>query len=1082
MQSKGFWSFLSSCRWGLALAAVSIPIVEGQDVTLTFDAPMHALLNARAWDQPQEQWTKKDDEFAFDAVHRFLLVRFPGSAGAIHRRLSEGYVLKKAELRLTWQKQEFRRVEGYSWRGYAVEKQDPPSWHASVHLLRRPWMADGEIGPTWNAYVNGGGYWHQGGARDPELDRYGDPLATEELSEAHPEARFDVTAAFTAADFGGDSSTRLRRAEDHGFLVRKTELANPELGEKGLCTGPARIWTATPTLTVTLAPRPEGVRPVPALPAAIDVQALATRLHAQPDGVPTTRVPERLAERAAELRESRRGDMPDWMWQRVTEVRDIPPHWGIDHGYDWYTHMVRAFDSGDPERYIAEIDRVLKMPPGWFAGHQHIEFILPLIEYGDLLPDVVRYHLAKGFEARWQRPLRPDKVFGHGKVLGMGTLNHMSNVRPKLLLGAQATGDEELERMAAQGLALLFRKMIFDDGFSQELGDSYYRGITLGPLQAAVKYAQDPLIRLKTELAVEKLLFEDICTYHPGLHRRVSRISRRMGANFPQSLLLDQDVAEAALHTMSRRGVLLHLDAPGLPPRIHDMDVFNFHATPPYRVAQVAPWGRPWETNGIDDKSLPFRAVFRTRCMRRTQEPIHATTYMGKHYALASVEAYTAGTVPAIATWKRCGEDADHLDDLSVLVIQGRVNEEAPSPNELTPFANLQHDRTLLHAMRPLERPFLLGKESIFDSVQKNGLTSIKSQASVFSFGPEDEREVWVNDRRVETFPARARHGDIITIREGVSYIGLLPLPATDLGRTDEVVIRRESSLLAIDSYLLRTEEPLPDTDATASLLRDATASWVVRMGDVADSGSFEQFRTELAAAQVTHRWDPEQRVLHLAFRSGTELLEAGVRTTFEREKLWHQQLNPSLVFAYRRANGEWPWLDEGIDFDSPLGQLGTAAQLGKGGATLRSAAGQKAFLRIDPVASIYEAVNPFIDPQPFELRTPQGVTLRSDGPFGLGRIVVQPATNGIWIDHRLPPQSGDPAEVWVQSNHPQFIPEGVDVATAGERAAKSLLATGLGGEPTVILNGTSLPGPFARETHDGTTWLRIPLQAPPTR
>ena len=38
-------------------------------------------------------------------------------------------------------------------------------------------------------------------------------------------------------------------------------------------------------------------------------------------------------------------------------------------------------------------------------------------------------------------------------------------------------------------------------------------------------------------------------------------------------------------------------------------------------------------------------------------------------------------------------------------------------------------------------------------------------------------------------FPVSLKAGQVITIKDGVSYIGIIPLPATDLGRTDEVVI-----------------------------------------------------------------------------------------------------------------------------------------------------------------------------------------------------------------------------------------------------------------------------------------------------
>jgi len=658
----------------------------------------------------------------------------------------------------------------------------------------------------------------------------------------------------------------------------------------------------------------------------------------------------------------------------------------------------------------------------------------------------------------------------------MGTLNHMANVRPKSLLGAEITGDTDLALMAEQGLALLYRQMIFSDGFSQELGDSYYRGITLGPLQAAARYSADPFMRLQASLAVEKLLFEDIATYHPGLHRRVSRISRRMGTPFQQSLLLDQDVAEAALHMLSKNGVLIETDAPGTPPETHGLQVYNFHASPPARIALVAPWGRDWECHNIEEKPLPFRAVFSSYVMNRVSEPIHALTYMGQNYALASEEAYTSATVPLFATWRRQDREVRRLEDLGVMVIQGRVNEEPAGPLELTPFGILQHDNKLIYAMKPLERKFLLGPESIFESVKKEGLRSLKCQVSLFAYGPEAEREVWVSGNRVTTFPARAKQGDVITIREGVTYLGLIPLPATNLGRRDEVVIRQEPPLLALESYLLQSEEPLADNDTTAQTLAEARAGWVVEFGDVSEYPDFAAFREHMRGTRITAEWQGDERVWRLAYVSGKDTLEMGFRTTFAREVLWHQQLNPSRVFAYQRVNGAWPWPPRGLDLDNPLGQMGRAARLEKGGAVLEKAEGQMALLRVEPVTGTYEAMNPFPDPLPMELRTPEGMVVRGEGPLGCGRITVRPREGKMWVDYQLPRTIGALGEERLQSQSPGFYPAGVDIREARRRSARAVLVCGLSEAPTVVLNGAPLTEPLARFEVGGRTWWRVPI------
>ena len=1042
---------------------------------LRFDEPLTAVINARAWDQTHHQWHRgKPGELYFDAVHRFLLLRFPESAVRIHRRLQEGYEIESVTLVLNYDKHEFRRAAGYAWRGYAYEDKEPPEWRAQAWLLRRPWTDDPEIGPTWNAYIRGAGYWRRGGGWGLR-DRFQPALAEAPLHQKSPEARIDVTAAFTEDRFGTGTGERLRNAERHGFLLRRAAISHYRYGDRGLSTGIARLWVKEPTLVVTLRRAGEGADPGE-LPPAEEVRALAERLRADGgDGVPTTWIPENLDDLAAAWRERRRGDMPDWMWQRVQEVWDVPPHYGIDHGYDWFTYMMKALDSGDRERYERMIQKVLSQPPGWFLGHQHIEHVLPLILCPKMLPEVVRYHLSMSFQARWRRPLAPDKVFSHGKVTGMGTLNHMAQARPKALLGAEVNGLPWLARKAGYGLSLLNRQMIYSDGFSQEMGDSYYRGITLAPLQAAAKYAENPLMRLMADLMVEKLLFEDISTYHPGLRHRVSRIARRAGDLY--RYVLGQDVPEAALHTLSRKGTLIHLEEPGPKPEVHGMRTFDLHATPPVRAALMAPWGDPWEANAIDKKPLPFRTVFSTRVMGRVQEPIHAITYMGQNYAMGSEEAYTSAAVPFFAAWRRRAEPVDHVEDFGVMFLRGRLNEQPLTWLDKTPFGMLQHDNKLIWAIKTQERRFVAEGHGNLPEGIEEGISSFKARVALMAYGPETEREVHVNGSKVTEFPTTARQGDLITIREGVSYIGLIPLPATDMGRDREVVIRSEHPELTLDSYVMDREEPVPvDDDATWKKLQNATAGWIVEFGDEAEHGSFGAFQTHMENSRIERRWDPEKKILHLAYESGGDVLEMGFRTTFERRALWHDQLNPSEVFAYRRVNGQWPWLEEGIALDNPLGQMGTAPVLRKGGATLRTLGGQMALLRVEPISGTYVGINPFIDPTPFELSTPGGITVCSDGPLGMGRVLVRPEENLLEVDYALPPPAGSPGIEELQEKQPHRFRPDVDVSKVRAQSARALRVSGFDEPPRVVLNGEELPGPFPRHRINGVSCIRVQI------
>ncbi len=1044
-----------------------------ETVILRFDVPMTAKINARAWDDTQHQWHKGTaDERYFDAIHRFLLVRFPGSAEAIYAKLAAGYTLESARLALTWHKQEWERVEGYADRQWSlVRAGTPPAhWHGRVYALRRPWTDDPKIGPTWNAYINGAGYWRLGGARDAATDRVEPPLGKVGLWKEQPTGMLDVMRTLTAAEFGTTLPERLRALESRGFLIIKDELSNPEYDSYALSTGAARVWIEAPVLTVTLR-KVDAAAPLTPLPPAVDVAALAEKLRAAGgDGAPTTTVPADLAARTEALLATRRAQMPDWMWARVEEVKRIP----AGPGYDpWFQRMVHQLDSGDPKQYVAAVQDILSRPPGWSMGHQRIEFSLPLYLYGSLLPEVVHYHLRQDYLAALPRPLNPYKLWA---ITSMGTLNHMAQARSMWLIGAQPVEETGIIEAAHYGLSLLNRQMIYDAGFTSEHGDSYYRGISMAPLQAVAKFGDDPLIRLQASLMVERMLFEDIATYHPGLRRRVSRISRR-GEGLPQ-FVLKQSMPDAALHTLSRDGVLIHRDVPGEKPTVHGHPVFDMSNTPPARVALMAPWGREWEANNIDKKPLPFRHVAAGNIFGWLDEHVHIMTYMGKNYALGTEELPTYSMVPAYAAWRREARPVGRLEDYGIMIPQGRLNEQPMSEMDKTPFGILQHDNKFIWVVKTPERKFVTEGHGNLPKGVKDGLTSFKAQITLVAYGPDAARDVYVNGTRVTAFPATARQGDRITIREGVSYIGLIPLPATDMGRKVEVRLRSEYPFFILESYVMDRDQPVLGTDdATWAKLADATAGWAVEFRDAAEYKSFAAFQQHIARARASVRRDGGARVLHAAYASGKDSLEMGFRTDWARDKdLWHDQQKPSQVFAYQRVNGKYPWLEKGIVLDNPLARMGTAAVLEKAGARLTTHEGQMAFLRVDPIGGVYEGVNPFVEPTPFNLRTPERAEVRADGDLGMARVTVQPKTRTLWVDYAVPPAGGNPGMVKLWQEQPRFFRKDVDIRTVSEHSARALLVRGLGNTPTVYLNGEALAGPFAPVRVDGATYLRIPI------
>jgi len=393
-----------------ALAAcLEVFAADAVDAMLAFDNEMASIIYARCWDETQQQWLdarEAESPLFFDAVHRFLLLRYPGCADAIRTMLADGHEIVSAKLSLTFEKQEWMRARmDYHHRSWPLKGKPVDQWHGQVWALRRPWTSDAELGPTWNAHINGSGYWASGGAWDSDMDRSKAPLGQTLLSKEHPSGEVDVTAALVSPEFGSGPGARVRNLESCGFLVQKAELCGPQHGEWALSTGNARIWVSDPRLIVTFKrspPRRITLRP------PVDVPTLAGELRRNGrGGNPTTVIPDSLEELVQGVLD-RRPAMPEWMEQRVLEVRRLQTLTGLrgDLGFT----MADDLESGDMQRYMHVVNELLRYPPGYFRGHSHLDFMLPLQMYDAMLPDVVRYHLLKYFEARWLPPYSKEEL------------------------------------------------------------------------------------------------------------------------------------------------------------------------------------------------------------------------------------------------------------------------------------------------------------------------------------------------------------------------------------------------------------------------------------------------------------------------------------------------------------------------------------------------------------------------------------------------------------------------------------------------------------------------------------------------
>jgi hypothetical protein len=152
-----------------ALAFLSQPwlvcSLDAQDkpvIVHTFEQAQTAGMDGREWDK------SFPGAMTVDAVHRTVLLRFPSTAEAIKARLDAGLSIEKVELVLDFDGTEILPSgDNISQMGQQQWRENPPQWHVVAWAMRRPWIADKERGPTFNAYLNGAGYWGKYGATRP---------------------------------------------------------------------------------------------------------------------------------------------------------------------------------------------------------------------------------------------------------------------------------------------------------------------------------------------------------------------------------------------------------------------------------------------------------------------------------------------------------------------------------------------------------------------------------------------------------------------------------------------------------------------------------------------------------------------------------------------------------------------------------------------------------------------------------------------------------------------------------------------------------------------------------------------------
>ena len=658
--------------------------------------------------------------------------------------------------------------------------------------------------------------------------------------------------------------------------------------------------------------------------------------------------------------------------------------------------------------------------------------------------------------------------FGTDTILSPATQNFNHTAAMGALLGGNIIGSEYAMADGRHGLEHFpLRLWAMLDGSTQEMLDHYYFSITLSAQKMLADFGPTALDRLMGRIMLDRSMELLATAYHPGLRQFINASGR---ARLP-GVLVEQDGIYGALHTLSKQGAVNYLNEP-FGATVHGMPVWGYDF-PPGRVAiqsLQSKWASDWVTNVIDHKVFPFEETSTETTRGAFNPPLWRRMYLGRHYGLASQDI-KGGTMDVMAQWNHKAEPATAMEDVGTLTLRYAINEPdmATTQGGTMPYAGgvvtFQHKNRAIVFTKPRTE-----KERIMALAGNNGLRSLSTVIALWNFRRNANWELFVDGRNISKFPVSIKAGQVITIKDGVSYIGIIPLPATDLGRTDEVVIgfggggRSEPNgaaikpALTITSYNFQKVAPVAFDQLDWPTINTATyGGFIIELGDVTEYGDFTAFSRRMQANTLATNWEPRRKLLNVAYRSGQDLMEAGFTTDFAQSEVHYAVLpgQHTKALPYRRINGAWPYLPPGIDRDTTLSQQGTTGRLEKNGAVLITERGRKSYLQTDPSSGTYTGYNPLPDPTDWSLSVPGGVTVRANGKVSLLRVAVQPNENRLSIDYAAKPDQN------------------------GSGMATSMLALGFAGSPIVFRDGKPLPQPLRTTEVDGKTGYIVPLGMP---
>ena len=791
--------------------------------------------------------------------------------------------------------------------------------------------------------------------------------------------------------------------------------------EWGTATGPRALLFGAPQLVVSLS---AGSSPAITLPPAADVRALAKQLAGGKGGAPTAVFPtaEQFAAWSARLGRVRPKDMDDATWKRLQDLwaLDEKPH-GFPATYDEYAKWVDTMLSWAPRRWAgfdaAEVGgigiRDREALPAPLVEHLRLywwAWLMPDREIGDLVQGYIGgKEAAASYEKT--RDWRGNFSVYRTYCRAMGTMNFNHWASAGTLFGGALL---ESPRLIAEGEAGLrdwpLRQWTWFDGTSQETVDHYYLSHSLATQLPFASFSPTVEQRLMGQAILAKSVGELCSTYHPGL-RRFTSSSGRTGVAYP---LYIQDGVSAIMHTIMPGGALTDLGrktiGDGMPTIGHD-----FSPALAASLALDAPWAPSWYGAMVTAKPVPYQSTAAYKMWGGYSEtPLWKRSFQGRHYGVGSIDIAGSETVPFLVHWRRSDQEVTSSEDLAMLTGRFGVNRtelldsiwhnsKNRNPNGIVgnqggPLHSIQHRNRLIVLSSP-------SKGLNNERGEPKEITSIQTTLGLMTL--HKGWELLLDGKPVSP-PVMARAGQRLVIHDGVAYVGIIPLPGTDLGRDVEVEVVADgvptemqgggklAEALRINAYNYRGA-PLPKEQWSSDRVDDAWGGYCIQAADASEFKDVAAFDAHLAKGKIAAAWNGDKRQVELTWTLGGDAMAC----TFVPAAPVKQPTTQAL--PTRTINGKWLYLAPDMERECDLSAMGTSGHFEKNGGVFEGNAGRMGYLLTDPAHGIYEAWNPFPEPSALALVVPGGGRIEPVGKVGITRITAFIKQNRIEIDGAVP-------------------------------------------------------------------------------